>query len=50
MDDPVPSVPAVAAPALHDEDEDEIFRAAPRVVIDRDDDLDDDLDVPSFLR
>jgi cell division protein FtsZ len=50
MDDPVPSVPAVAAPALHDEDEDEIFRAAPRVVIDLDDDLDDDLDVPSFLR
>ena len=50
MDDPVPSVPAVAAPALHDEDEDEIFRPAPKVVIDGDDDLDDDLDVPSFLR
>lgn len=49
-DDPVPSVPAAGAPALHDEDEDEIFRPAPKVVIDGDDDLDDDLDVPSFLR
>jgi cell division protein FtsZ len=40
-----------AAPVVSDEDEeDEIFRPAPRVVIDTDDDLDDDLDVPGFLR
>jgi len=40
-----------AAPVVSDEDEeDEIFRPAPKVVIDTDDDLDDDLDVPGFLR
>jgi cell division protein FtsZ len=51
-DAPVPSIPSAAAPAplRDDDDEDEIFRPAPKVVIDGDDDLDDDLDVPSFLR
>ena len=44
--------PTVAAGAVSDdEDEAEIFRPAPTVVIDDDgDDLDDDLDVPTFLR
>lgn len=45
---PAPTV-AATAPA-DDEDEAEIFRPAPTVVIDEDDDLDDDLDVPTFLR
>jgi cell division protein FtsZ len=36
---------------ISDEDEeDEIFRPAPRIVIDHDEELDDDLDVPGFLR
>ncbi len=38
-------------PLVEDEDEeDEIFRPDPRVVIDQDDELDDELDVPRFLR
>jgi cell division protein FtsZ len=32
------------------DDDDEIFRSAPKVVIDEGDGLDDDLDVPTFLR
>jgi cell division protein FtsZ len=32
------------------EDEDDIFRPSPKVVIDERDDTDDDLDVPTFLR
>jgi cell division protein FtsZ len=36
-----------AAPA---EDEADIFRPAPKVIIDQTDDVDDDLDVPTFLR
>ncbi len=49
---PLPSAPTSARTVTLDDgdDEDEIFRPAPKVVIDGDDDLDDDLDVPSFLR
>jgi cell division protein FtsZ len=38
---------AASAPA---EDEEDIFRPAPKVIIDEGDDVDDDLDVPTFLR
>jgi cell division protein FtsZ len=38
---------AAPAPA---EDEEDIFRPAPKVIIDEGDDVDDDLDVPTFLR
>jgi cell division protein FtsZ len=54
--DPVRATSVVAPPAartvlpLDDDDEHEIFRSAPTVVIDGDDALDDDLDVPGFLR
>ncbi len=48
------TAPAPAAapdgPPADDEDDAEIFRPAPTVVIDEDDDLDDGLDVPTFLR
>jgi len=37
-------------PATVEDEEEEIFRPAPKVVIGSDDDLDDDLDVPGFLR
>ena len=49
---PVPSASTPPRTVTLDDgdDEDEIFRPAPKVVIDGDDDLDDDLDVPSFLR
>jgi len=52
VEDPVPSVSTSAGSVPRDDndDEDEIFRPAPKVVIDGDSGLDDDLDVPSFLR
>lgn len=51
-DTAVPSISAAGGHGPIDDDEDEIFRPAPRIVIDGDGDgdLDDDLDVPSFLR
>ncbi len=48
-----PSPSAVGQNGTEHEEEDEIFRPAPRVMVDPtdgDDDLDDDLDVPRFLR
>jgi len=53
---PEPSAPVAPAitrvqPIVTDEEEeDEIFRPAPKVVIDADDEMEDDLDVPGFLR
>ncbi len=48
--DPAPAVPDTDVEASGEE-EDEIFRPAPKVIIDEDDaDPDDDLDVPTFLR
>jgi cell division protein FtsZ len=49
--DPSPSRSADRALALGaEEDEEEIFRPSPKVAIESDGDLDDGLDVPSFLR
>jgi len=56
---PIPTRPSEDGPARSpervlalgvDEDDEEIFRPSPKVVIDGDGDLDDGLDVPSFLR
>jgi cell division protein FtsZ len=45
-----PTLRRVDPIVLDEDEEDEIFRPAPKVVIDPDDGLDDDLDVPGFLR
>jgi cell division protein FtsZ len=45
-----PSVAPVPAPVDVDAEDDELFRPAQRVIVDGADDLDDDLDVPPFLR
>lgn len=47
---PAAPAPDVAEAAAVGEDDAEIFRPTPKVVIDEDDDNDDDLDVPAFLR
>ncbi len=47
--DAVDAAPATEAGPVQD-DEAEIFRPSPKVIIDEGDDTDDDLDVPAFLR
>ena len=44
------SVPDVEESVASGDDEADIFRPAPKVIIDEGDDTDDDLDVPAFLR
>jgi cell division protein FtsZ len=46
----VPRAPSIAAVPDEDDEDDEIFRTTPRVVISEAVDPEDDLDVPSFLR
>jgi cell division protein FtsZ len=49
----VPKAPTAATrpeATVGGDDDEEIFRPAPKVVIDEPDDHDDDLDVPTFLR
>jgi len=45
-----PSIGRVEPIVTDEDEEDEIFRPAPKVVIDTDDEMEDDLDVPGFLR
>jgi cell division protein FtsZ len=47
---PATSPASAAAASTPVEDEEDIFRPAPKVIIDEGDDVDDDLDVPTFLR
>ena len=47
---PATPVPDVAGPVTDGDDEADIFRPTPKVIIDEGDDTDDDLDVPAFLR
>ena len=44
------SPPAAAADTAGADDDADIFRPAPKVIIDEGDDIDDELDVPTFLR
>lgn len=46
----VATAPAVVADVVPPMTEDTPMRSAPKVIIDEDDELDDDLDVPTFLR
>ena len=46
----VSAPPAVPGPVVEEDEEDEIFRPAPKAVAEPYDDTDDDLDVPRFLR